>query len=338
MNRHSTSFLFAILLLLSLSCSLLTDSPLSDDDSSVDVPRYDGPTPEPGTGNVYGNVRWNSLAAADIHVELCEEYSFFSGCDGASFQAVSNSEGGYLFTAIPPGEYNLAIRLFNTDDWIYVTDGFISAAAFTVTADETTVIPTQNIYKLDVKPTHPTGNTVEPGPLTLSWRPYESASYYEITLLPDQGETIFAGQRVDTNEMTAELPPYDCEYRWQIEAFNRDGIKIAATSDYLTFAVTGQTASCLLTLLNPPDNVELDSGSGVVLEWTEHPAAATYDILMWNDSLPDRPHILDFVTTTVPSYHFGQTLEPGRYVWSVRAFNDDDKQVAGSDIFDFTVK
>lgn len=338
MNRHSTSFLLVILLLLSLSCSLLTDSPPSDDASSVDVPRYDGPDPDPGMGNVYGIVRWNSLAAADIHVELCEEYSFFAGCDGASFPAITNSEGEYLFTTIPPGEYSLAIRLFATDDWIYVTDGFISAAAFTVIADETTTIPAQNIYKLDVKPTHPTGNTVESGPITFSWRPYESASYYEVTLLPDQGETIFAGQRVDTPEISTELPPYNCDYRWQIEAFNRDGIKIAATNDYLIFAVTGQTASCQLTLLNPANTVELESGSGVILEWETHPAAATYDILMWNDSLPDRPHILDFVTTTVPSYHFGQTLEPGRYVWSVRAFDTNDQQVAGSEIFDFTVK
>ena len=342
MNRRVTLFVLIVWLLFSLSCSTLTNTPLSDppttDDDSVEVPRYSGPTPEAGTGNVYGVIRWNSLAAADIHAELCEEYTFFAGCDGASFQALTNSEGEFLFTAIPPGEYSLAIRIFATDDWIYVTDGFISAAAFTVTADETTVIPTQNIYKLDIKPTHPTDNTVAPGPLTLSWRPYESASYYEVTLMPDQGETLFAGQRVDTPEITTALPPYDCDYRWQIEAFNKDGIKIASTDDYLTFAVTRQEASCHLTLLNPPDTLTLESGSGVVLEWAEHPAAATYDILMWNDSLPDRPNILDFVSTTVPSYHFGQTLEPGRYVWSVRAFDTAGKQIAGSDIFDFTVK
>ena len=342
MNRRLTLLFLTLGLLFSLSCSTLTNTPFADtgagDDGTVEVPRYNGPTPSAGTGNVYGIIRWNSLAAAEIHAELCEEYTFFAGCDGASFAATTNSEGEFLFTAIPPGEYNLAIRLFATDDWIYVTDGFISAAAFTVTADETTIIPTQNIYNLDVKPTHPTGNTVEPGPLTLSWRPYESASYYEITLMPDQGEVILAGQRTDTNELSTELPPYDCDYRWQIEAFNKDGIKIAATDDYLTFAVTGQTASCHLTLLNPPNTAELESGGGIVLEWAEHPAAATYDILMWNDSLPDHPNILDFVSTTVPSYHFGQTLEPGRYVWSVRAFDTAGQQVAGSDIFDFTVK
>ena len=330
MNKQATFFWLIGLILWSLSCNVLGGAP---SDGSVD-----STDPEPGTGNLSGSIQWNSAAAANIHVELCEDRSFISGCRGTSYAAATNKDGQYVFTSIPPGEYSLAIRLFSTDHWIYVKDGVISATVFTVTANETTHVPEQTIYKQDIQPTHPTTSQVPSGPIKLSWRVYESAAYYKILLFPDEGEMIFAGRQMENTEIMAELPAQNCHYQWQVEAFNQNDVKIATTDGFLSFAVTGHERSCLLTLLGPLDNVTLETGRDIVLEWQAHAAAATYDILMWNDSLPDRPHILDFVGTTVPSYHFGQTLEPGRYVWTVRAFDASGRHIAGSEVYDFTVR
>ncbi len=326
MNKKVTFFWLIGLILWSLSCNAIGGAPSGS------------PDPEPGTGSVSGSIHWNSAAAANIHVELCEEYSFISGCGGASYAAATNEDGQYLFTSIPPGEYSLAIRLFATDHWVYVKDGVISAAVFPVAANEITRVPEQTIYKHDIQPTNPTTSPVASGPVTLSWRPYESAAYYQILLFPDEGEMIFAGRQMENTRIMAELPAQNWHYQLQVEAFNQNDVKIATTDGFLSFEVAGYERSCLLTLLSPLDNVTLETGGDVVLEWEAHAAAATYDILMWNDSLPDRPHVLDFVGTTVPSYHFGQTLEPGRYVWTVRAFDASGRHIAGSEVSDFTVR
>lgn len=324
---------------LTLGCSLFVPGGTTGENSGMagDAPES-RPTVVMGMGNVAGSVWWNSRAAANIHVELCERYSFFSGCSGNTFSTISNEDGTYFFTEIPPGTYYIAMRVFNTDDWLYLTEGFISAKPFTVTAGKTTQVESYNLYKLDIKPTHPITNIVSPGDITLSWRSYESASYYEITLYPAQGESILSGQRVESNEITATIPAQNCEYSWQIEAFNQDAIKIAETDGFLVFEVTGQTASCILDIISPADNTTMASGNSIVLAWAEHPAAAYYDVLMWNDSLPERPHVLDFIGTTVPTLHIGQALEPGRYVWSIRAFDETGKQIAGSGTADFTVE
>ncbi len=335
MNRFA--WVLLLLFLTSLSCSTLIGETV-EEAGWVEMPAYSGPTPQPGTGSVYGQVWWNSEAAANISVLLCENYTLLGDCVGANYRGRTNSRGEYLLTGIAPGTYNLAIRLFNSDEWVSVREGILSAAAFTVTADQTTVIPSQNIYKRDLRPLAPTTPTVPAGPVTLQWRPYESASYYSLILYPEAGDTIFSDRRLENSEIIAELPPQNCLYRWKVEAYNIDAIKIAETDGFLTFAVTGYDGSCILTQLNPPYGESLTSGSGIVLRWEPHHAAATYDILMWNDSLPGRPKTLDFVTTTVPSYHFGQTLEPGRYVWSVRAFDSSGRQVGGSATSSFTVR
>lgn len=45
-------------------------------------------------------------------------------------------------------------------------------------------------------------------------------------------------------------------------------------------------------------------------------------------------HILENYAKKQPS-HFGQTLKPGCYVWSVRAYDEVGKQIAGSETADF---
>lgn len=299
--------------------------------------RYDGPDPASGMGNVYGRITWNNEAAEGLDVLLCEDFSSFSGCNGREFSAQTDSDGYYLFSDVEPGTYALSVRVFDSDNWLYVTSGILSSADFEVEANDTLVIDSKNIFKLDVTTTTPAQNgKVKSGEVMLIWDSYPDASYYELYLTPDKGEAILVNQRADTNQLPVGLLPVNCAYRWTVEAFSSAGVKLAETADYSEFSVAGEEASCQLRINSPVDGAAINGGN-VELDWEPHPTAASYKILMWNDTDPDKPNILDFVGVAEAYYAFDQPLEPARYVWSVDAYNIDGIQIAESEIYDFTV-
>lgn len=333
----------AVLVLLLMGCGggeetavLPTDSPSSP--TPVPELRYDGPRPEPGTGNVYGQIMWNSAAATGLDLLLCQDFSWFSGCDGEGVTAVTDETGYYLFQNVAPGTYALSIRIFDSDDWTYIDDGFLSAADFVVEADETLVIETHNIYKMDLRPLEPGPHAkLKSGRRPFNWEAYPDAAYYEIYLTPDKGESIFVIERVDANQIVADLPPINCDYRWSLEAFNRDGVKIAETRDYVEFQVAGEQADCTLTVNSPIDDSSIPA-HGIVLDWEPHPLAVSYKILMWDDSDKTQTNILDFATVTESQFTFNGALKPDhRYVWSVHAYDANGRNIAASEIYDFTV-
>lgn len=300
--------------------------------------RYDGPDPVEGMGNVYGRIIWNQQGAAGLDVRLCQDFNTFSGCGEPEYRTVTLEDGTYLLADVEPGTYALSVRVFDSDDWLYVSGGILSSADFEVEANDTLVIDTQSIYKLDVVPTNPPNQTdVAAGPLTLTWDAYPEAAYYEVYLSPDKGDAILVNERVDVPEVTVGIYPVNCEYRWQIEAFNASGGKIAEMADDYYFAVTDEAASCHLQINRPVDGAEVD-GAGIELDWEPNPLAASYKILMWNDSDPDRPNVLDFVGVPEAYYAFDQPLPPARYVWSVTAYDADNMKIGGSEIYDFTVR
>ncbi|HEX6387448.1 MAG TPA: hypothetical protein VF177_22500 [Anaerolineae bacterium] len=65
---------------------------------------------------------------------------------------------------------------------------------------------------------------------------------------------------------------------------------------------------------------------------------SAYKILMWNDSDPERPNVLDFVAVSESRFDFNGDLAPARYVWSVAAYDEAGDQIAGSEVVDFTVE
>ncbi len=314
----------------------------SDGNDSSEPPpetlRYRGPKPEEGTGNVYGAIWWNGAGAKGLDVLLCPDYSSFSGCSGEMVTAVTEADGTFLLANVQPGTYALTVRVFNSDNWLTINDGILSTADFVVEAGETLVIEPQSIYKLDLQPQKPrNGDSLKSGSAIFNWERYPDAAYYQIYLTPDKGEAIFVNNRVDNNQITAELPPVNCDYRWSLEAFSSKGIKIAETEDFIDFQVVGEEASCILQINGPVDG-EFIPASGIVLNWEANPLAASYKILMWDDTDPDKTNILDFHTVTESQFVFNGALIPDhRYVWSVYAYANDGKEVASSEIFDFTV-
>jgi len=317
-----------------------TDAGRNDTESGDNEPEleYEGPPPPSGLGSVYGQVMWNSTDAPNLDLLLCADFSPFSGCSGEEYTTQTDEEGFFLFEDVSPGTYALSVRIFNTDEWLYMSGGLFSSADFEVEAGETLVIGVQNIYKLDLDATYPppAGN-IDTIQFTLDWEPYPDAAYYKIYLTPSEGQAVLVDQRANESGYDVQLLPVNCEYRWQLEAFNEDRIKIAESADFFTFQVTGQEADCLLELTAPLDG-ETIPGDAVVLDWEPNELAVSYDILMWNDDSESDENVLDFVEVSESQYVIGMTLEPGRHVWSVRGFDEEGEQVAGSDIFDFLVE
>ena len=293
-------------------------------------------TPAAGKGNVDGSVIWNGAGAADQEVKLCEDFQLIGGCKGREYSTRTNTAGAYRFAGVEPGEYALAIRPFGADSMIYITSGAITARKFAVEANKTLDIRPQSVYKLDLALGEPRqAAAVSTGSPALNWTAYPSADYYEVYLTPARGDTVL--NNTQTRETSLAAPGLlNCEYRWRVSAFNAAKTKIAESAEQ-KFSVAGQAGPCVIPLLGPPNRAPNVAGSGVRLEWETHPLAVRYEILMWNDSKPDRPKLLDFTSVSEPLYAFKDTLEPARYVWTVYAMDKDGKRIAASETVNFTV-
>lgn len=310
----------------------------SDAASNDDDLTYDGADPADGTGNVYGEIRWNGTGAAGLEVELCADFSSFSGCGSKPVTGKTDENGRYLFKDVEPGVYALSVRVFDSDDWLYISSGILSSAEFEVEAGETLVIGVQNIFKLDVKLLEPTnGSKVAGQEVQLDWDDYPEADYYKVSMYPDEGDAILIDKRVNESSLQVDLLPVNCGYRWSVEAFSSDRIKISETAEQFDFVVAGLDGSCQLLIQEPADGAEI-RGDGIVLDWEDSPLAASYKILMWNDDDPDRTNVLDFEEVNESSYRFDFTLDPARYVWSVTAYDASGDKIGGTEIYDFTVR
>jgi hypothetical protein len=299
---------------------------------------YEGDDPAEGQGNVYGEIRWNGTGAEGLAVELCADFSSFSGCGSKPINAKTDENGRYLFQNVDPGIYALSVKVFDSEDWLYISSGILSSAEFEVEAGETLVIGVQNIFKLDVKLLEPTnGSKVTEAEVPLDWDDYPEADYYKVSLYPDEGDAILIEKRVNESSLRVDLLPVNCGYRWSVEAFNSDRVKIAETAEQFDFVVENLNGSCQLTIQEPADGTEI-RGDGIVLDWEDSPLAANYKILMWNDDDPNRTNVLDFEEVNESSYRFTFALEPARYVWSVTAYDASGDKIGGTEIFDFTVR
>ena len=295
--------------------------------------------PAEGKGNVCGEIRWNGKGEANLDVKICQDFSSFTGCIGEEIEIKTDADGKYLFENVPPGLYSISIRV-GDENWLYVSSGILSSAEFEVEAGETFIVGRQNIFKLDLELAEP---EILLDGVTLEWSyQAENLDYYKLSLYPDQGDAILIDKRVEADEngtgaFTQKLLPVSCGYRWQVEAYNSDRVKIAESLEQGTFVVDSLDGSCQLTIQEPADGAEI-RGDDIVLDWDESPVATSYKILMWNDDDPNRANVLDFVTVNESSYRFDQTLEPARYVWSVTAYDENGDKIGGTEIYDFTVR
>lgn len=291
--------------------------------------------PPPGFGNAQGRVLWNEKGAAGILVRLCGDISMVGGCTGKTYSAKTDKDGNYTVDKVPPGDYSLAVRIFDTDAFVYPTSGILSAAKFHIDKDKTLDIRATNLYKTDLQIVSPkAGEVVKTGSPKLTWKAYPGAAEYEVTLSSSgsENQTI----KTASNSASPDQPLLNGDYTWKIEANNANGVKIAETNDSTPFKVTGQTGSNKVELTYPVLNSTVP-GAGLKFTWKAHPLANGYQIYL--NKVGGSSAILSFenVNGTDTSYPMTQTLDAGTYYWSINAMRDG-KKLAASDLQSFKVK
>lgn len=290
--------------------------------------------PPAGFGNAQGRVLWNEKPASGIKVQLCQSVSFIGGCTGKTYAGKTDKDGNYTIDKVPPGDYGLAVQVFDTDMFVYPTNGVLSAAKYTITNGETLDIRATNLFKLDLQTVSPkVGETVKTGSPILTWKPYPDAATYKIRLSAkgggDSQELETAGTKV-----APETPLLNGSFAFEVTALNANGVKIAETREDTSFQVTGQTGSAKV-LLDFPRTDQAVAGSGLVFKWQKHPLANGYQIYLNAEKTTQA--ILAFEKVDGLSYPLTQTLSPGLYFWSVNAMRDG-KKIAASDLQSFRVK
>ena len=219
-----------------------SSSPVSVDSTAPGIEKV---KPAPGTGNVQGQVLYNSKPAENIEVKLCETFNqYFGGCGGKTYVAHTDKEGEYVITNVEPKVYQgLLAKVFDTDSSVFATTGIagISSAKYEVTADKTLFITQTHLFKGDLKLINPkAGAKVSTKDLELKWEPYPDAAYYKFSIFADEASVTspYIGERVDGTAFGLDKPLGKGVYRWQVTAFNGADKKLSESSRDIKFTIT----------------------------------------------------------------------------------------------------
>jgi hypothetical protein len=291
--------------------------------------------PPAGMGNAIGRILYDGKGAPGIEVQLCEEIRFIGGPSGQRYTAKTDKQGFYVIDKVKPGEYSLAVRVFNSDKFLYPTRGVLSAAKYKVEPDNSLDIPAVNLWKVDLKTQSPTnGGTVKTDKPALAWKAYPGAASYKVSVTPKQGGASLSS--METSELTAtpDASLLNGDYQWRVEAFNAEGVKIAETPDPSSFKVVGQAGSNTVDLVAPKQDASI-AGTGVKLQWKAHPQADDYRVYLKGAGAANA--VLSFVTVNGDSHDVPGPLPADQYFWSVEVYKGGTK-IAASELQRFTVK
>lgn len=226
----------------SRSASESTSSPVSVNSTAPGVEKV---KPAPGTGNVQGQVLYNSKPAENIEVKLCEKFNqYFGGCGGKTYTARTDKEGEYVVANVEPKVYEaLLAKVFDTDSSVFATSGIagISSTKYEVTADQTLFITTTHLFKSDLKLLNPkAGAKVSAQNLELKWDSYPDAAYYKFSIYADDAtaSSPYIGERVEDTSFAIDKPLQKGTYRWQVSAYNSADKKLSESSRDIKFTIT----------------------------------------------------------------------------------------------------
>lgn len=227
-----------------MSCKTGRRTATNSDAASPGETRVEKVKPAPGTGNVQGQVLFNSKPAENIEVKLCETFSrFLSGCGGQIFTARTDKDGEYVITNVPPRTYEaLTARVFDTDSYVFATTGIagLSSAKYDVTADKTFFVQPIHLFKGDLKTVSPrAGSKVSAEGLELIWETYPDAAYYKFSTYADDPSVTspYVNERVDGASFTVTKPMPKGTYRFQVTAYNKDDRKLSESSSDIKFTI-----------------------------------------------------------------------------------------------------
>lgn len=185
-----------------------------------------------GKGNVIGLVLWNNQPVRKAAVWLCEKFE--GGCKGVYQYRVNTDENGYyVFKNVTPGKYLVAINSFSTSWFIFYFDA-TGNKELAVSAGQDLILDPWNIWKFDLQPVAPKFSAVlSNAHPVFKWEPYPDADHYHVFIYQynpfdlNSSHKVMVDTMVNESEFTPEESFISCQYYWQVEAFNEQGIKIA---------------------------------------------------------------------------------------------------------------
>jgi hypothetical protein len=273
---------------------------------------------------------WNGSPLSEHAIQICTDANYKHECETAVFSATSDSNGAFVITNIPPGDYEVLVHAIDQEKWLDARDLIEFFSTFEITADQCIAAGNINLIKYDLFQKTPGNNAkLSEARPTLTWDAYPDAKYYEVYWGAEEGQAIYGRERVDTNEIAPLADVPTCRYNWKVTAFNAQSIAIAKTEEFFGFYVISQPLSCYVVNNLPASNSTI-SGENLVLSWDAHPLADHYQISMVMSN-PTYTKILDYIEVTEPRYALEVKLEPGEYYWNVYAKDQFGNTVAGDE-------
>jgi hypothetical protein len=164
------------------------------------------------------------------------------------------------------------------------------------------------------------GETVGPSP-ELQWVAFAGAATYQVTIQPrGESQIVFEGTTSETN-ITPSPPLAEGDYLWTVEARDADGKALDQSSD--NFHVAAQ-----LVLAGPADGAQV--GPTPELSWQPYSGAVQYDVTVVFTDAPLAEAVFQGITEGT-SITVSPALDPGDYVWTVRAEAPDGTIIAELD-------
>ncbi len=283
---------------------------------------YSGSPPQAGTGGVYGRLFWNNKPVQGQQIKLCDEIKTFGRCQGAEYSGTTDANGVYAILNVPPGSYGLTYRAMDSDTWYYITSGILNAKDFEVPADQMVNVGDYHTIRTDLVVLTPLEDERMSGVVrpVLSWEPYPEAAYYELTFHSGRGGSLIHRKKVTETSFTMDRDLQSCEYSFDIEAFNAQGVIIAEYDGWRRFEIAGLPQNCVMKALTPADGATV-AAKAITLTWEPHEWAAVYKLHMYLES-DSSVKILDFVETSDTSYTVTQDVPAGVYYWVVYGYDE----------------
>jgi hypothetical protein len=221
------------------------EAPTPDASPTIEHPI---PNPDPGMASVYGYIKWNREGVPDLGLLMCAHIELMVGCEGGGpeFSSRTELDGMYTILNIPPGTYNMVVESVDGDEWFFVPAGQDpDDIAIVVAADQILRIPDYYMAMYEMVLIYPgEGERIDDPRPTFEWDPHIDATFYNIYITQSSGGLIASGEDLKTTQFTPETDLPNCEYGWQVEAYNDQGIKIAEHKGYSPFTIYGQPSSC----------------------------------------------------------------------------------------------
>jgi hypothetical protein len=183
------------------------------------------PSPTAGSpGSAAGTVYWNSKPVAGVTILLCL-VSTASACKDPTMSVVSDENGQYTITNVPPGNYLVSTQLAGqSGETLWKND------SFSVTTGQQAAVNDLHVYRFDAQISLPENYAVITNVTpTLAWNAYPEGSYYKLYLVHDHAHVFIDYLIINATTYTFTEPQQTGDYDWLVEVYNNRDIKIAVS-------------------------------------------------------------------------------------------------------------